>query len=194
MQQNFGAYILMLSLPGKDILNILAKQLSKCIEIHAKTHKSCINHRSWHCTTALHFHISNIVIVCGEYASNGFKYPYTCLSKLMRSCAPLKAHMGLLVFAMRLLFVNEINHQMARSFMHQCLNSNTPKHFFMILPNRVILYMVMIHVTANTWNKIPHYLNSGSQFMFLKSNCSNILLNWNHLHTLLKMELYWWLK
>ena len=47
--------------------------------------------------------------------------------KLVRiiSCAPFKAHTEPLMFAMRLLSVNDINHYMTAIFMYQCLNCNT---------------------------------------------------------------------
>ena len=51
--------------------------------------------------------------------------------KLVRiiSCAPFKAHTEPLMFAMRLLSVNDINQCMTAIFMYHCLNCITPQVF-----------------------------------------------------------------
>ena len=51
--------------------------------------------------------------------------------KLVRilNCAPFKAHTELLMFARRILSVNDINNYMTGIFMYQCINGNIPEVF-----------------------------------------------------------------
>ena len=68
----------------KRHIEYTCKKLCKCIGILAKARKSCINHRSWHCTIHLHFHTSYTVIMCGEIPIRQI-WKVSCLLKIADS-------------------------------------------------------------------------------------------------------------
>ena len=187
------------------------------MEYFQKLRKSCINHRSWHCTTPLHFQISYIVLMYGEIPIIQILKVLYLLKKIVRiiSCAPLKAHTEPLMFAMRLLSLNDINQYMTAIFMYQCLNCNTPQVFNDFFQKNNILHghdtrqsndlhgpyarlnvrkcCFKIH-GASTWSNIPILIKQSQSLDVFKNNCSIILLDQSQLQSLLWTELYWWLK
>ena len=129
---------------------------------------------------------------------------YTCSKKIVCiiSCAPFKAHTEPLMFAMRLLSVNDINQYMTAIFMYQCLNCNTAQVFNDFFQKNNILhdhdtrqandlhvpnarlnvrkfflrYMVLIYGTIS-----PYSLNSRSPLMFSKTTAASsywVKVNW----------------
>ena len=119
-------------LTWKNHIEYTCKKLSKCIGILSKARKKL--HKSSLLILYYSFAFSYFIFcnhVWGNTYQTNLKSLILVQKKLVRiiSCAPFKAHTEPLMFAMRLLYVNDINQYMTAIFMYQCLNCITPQVF-----------------------------------------------------------------
>ena len=119
-------------LTWKNHIEYTCKKLCKCVGILAKAQKKL--HKSSLLTLYYSFAFPYF-IYCNHLWGNTYQTNLRSLvlvqKKLVRiiNCAPFKAHTEPLMFARRILSVNDINDYMTGIFMYQCINDNIPEVF-----------------------------------------------------------------
>ena len=119
-------------LTWKNHIEYTCKKISKCIGILSKARKKL--HKSSLLTLYYSFAFPYF-IYCNHVWGNTYQTNLKSLILVQKklvciiSCAPFTAHTEPLMFAMRLLSVNDINQYMTAIFMYQCLNCITPQVF-----------------------------------------------------------------
>ena len=106
------------------------KSLSKCVGILAKARKKL--DKSSLLTLYYSFAFPYFIFcnhVWGNTYQTNLKSIVLVQKKLVRmiNCAPFRAHTEPIMFASRILSVNDINNNMTGIFMYQCINGNTPE-------------------------------------------------------------------
>ena len=188
-------------LTWKNHIEYTCKKLCKCVGILAKAQKKL--HKSSLLTLYYSFAFPYF-IYCNHVWGNTYQTNLRSLvlvqKKLVRiiNCAPFKAHTEPLMFARRILSVNDINDYMTGIFMYQCINGNIPEVFdnFFQRNNSVHGHNTRqandLHVPyarldirksclkvhgANLWNNIPVLVKQSPSLDIFKQRLRNYLID-----------------
>lgn len=177
------------------------KKLSKCVGILAKARKKL--HRSTLVTLYYSFAFPYF-IYCNHVWGNTYQANLQSLKlvqkKLVRiiHCAPYKAHTGPLMYASKMLTIEDINVYITGIYMYQCLKLHCPTVFnnFFIKNSRIhdhntrqsidirVPYAklnirkssIRIH-GANTWNNIPESIKQAPSLNVFKLQLRTFLID-----------------
>ena len=143
--------------------------------------------------------------------------PNELFMKLVRiiTCSPYRAHTEPLMYANKMLSVNDINRYLTGTFMYQCIHKGAPEMFLNLFHTNsnfhdhdtrhsedlhvpygridVRKFSIKIH-GANLWNSIPDQIkNSQSIYMFKQQFRKYLIESWVLCHNYFKCELCWYL-